>query len=311
VESFFGVLADGETAVVEAAAACGLTQVPPARRDPRVTTSRGLGELMKAALDSGAKRLIVGIGGSATNDGGCGLLRAFGARFLDESGHDLPEGGASLARLAAIDLSDWSGPKDASELLVASDVNNPLFGDAGASAVFGPQKGATPDMVRELDAALSNYATVCASALGRDCSRLPGAGAAGGIGFALLAFCSATLRPGVELILEAARFSDRAALADLIVTGEGRLDSQTARGKAVLGVARAGKGAGKPVVALAGSLSGDLRPLKGEGLCAAASISPGPMTVDEMMENASPLLTDAAERMMGWLLAGELLSEPF
>ena len=304
VESFFGRLADGETAVVEAAAACGLTQVPPDRRDPRITTSRGLGELILHAAQTHPRRILVGIGGSATNDGGAGMLRALGIRFLDQESNDLPEGGAALARLYRIDLSGWKWTEAMPELLVASDVTNPLCGERGASAVFGPQKGATPDMVRELDGALVHYATVCAETLGRDRSSDPGAGAAGGIGFALLAFLNASLKPGVELVLDAARFSERAASADLIVTGEGRLDSQTAHGKAVLGVARAGKAARKPVVALAGSLAGDLQPLREEGLAAAMSIAPGPTDLDAMMRDAEGLLADAAERMMGWLCAG-------
>jgi glycerate kinase len=305
LESFFGVLADGETAVLEAAAACGLTQVPPERRDPRYTTSRGLGELMFTAADTGVKRLIVGIGGSATNDGGSGLLRALGARFLDENGAGLPEDGAALARLAKLDLSGWRWPEHGPKIEVASDVDNPLCGEFGASAVFGPQKGATPEIVKELEDALSHYASICAQTLGRDFSNAPGAGAAGGIGFALMAFLGASLRPGIELMLEAARFSERAAVADWIVTGEGRLDSQTARGKAVLGVARAGKVAGKPVVALAGGILGETRSLKEEGLLAAMDIAPGPMTLDEMVTNAASLLTDAAERMMDWLLIAD------
>jgi glycerate kinase len=261
---------------------------------------------MLAAAETGVKRLIIGIGGSATNDGGSGALRALGAKFLDANGEELPEGGAALARLAKLDLSGWRWAKDGPEILVASDVDNPLCGEAGASAVFGPQKGATPAMVEELDDALSHFASICAETL-KDFSRQAGAGAAGGIGFALLAFLSATLRPGVELVLKAARFSDRASRADLIVTGEGRLDSQTARGKAVLGVARAGKAAGKPVVALAGSILGETRSLKEDGLLAAMGIAPGPITLDEMMGNAAGLLADAAERMMDWLPAARYL----
>ncbi|MBW3624557.1 MAG: glycerate kinase [Armatimonadetes bacterium] len=304
VESFYGRLDGGRTAVMEAAAACGLTQVPTHRRDPRVTTSRGLGELMVAALKDRPERIILGIGGSATNDGGSGMLRALGAKFLDARGDPLSEGGAALSRLARIDMSGWSWPEDGLEILVASDVTNPLCGKNGASAVFGPQKGASPEVVAELDRALERFAQVSAQTLGRDLADAPGAGAAGGIGYALLAFLGAKLRPGVEIVLEATRFEERAARADLVVTGEGRLDTQTGMGKAVLGVAQAGQRAGTPVIALAGSLSGDLSALKDEGLCAAMSIATGPSRLEEMMEDGRELLTAAAERAMQFLQVG-------
>jgi glycerate kinase len=308
VDSFYGWLKNGETAVVEAAAACGLTQVPPQLRDPRITTSRGLGELLLVALRRKPKRIIVGIGGSATNDGGSGLLRALGARFLDDCGAELPEGGAALRRLSKLDLTGWSWPDEGPEILIASDVKNPLCGEQGASAVFGPQKGATPERVRELDEALAHFARISAQTLSEDYSKEEGAGAAGGIGFALMAFLNGKMQPGVELVLEAASFSARASRADLIVTGEGRLDAQTGMGKAVLGVARAGKAAGKPVVALAGSLTGNLEALRDEGLSAAMSIAVGPCDLEEMMENADTLLTDASERMMRWIMVGRRLA---
>ncbi len=318
LDSGFGLLEEGRVAVVEAAAACGLTLVPPERRDPRVTTSRGLGELLLAALTHAPRHILVGLGGSATNDGGTGLLRALGARFLDARGCDLPEGGAALARLTRINLDGWRWPADAPPLLVASDVTNPLCGPLGASAVYGPQKGASPEAIIELDAALARYARVTAETLGAapadapgvalagyGYADAPGAGAAGGLGYAFLAWLHADLRPGVELALEAARFPQRAAACDLIVTGEGRLDAQTGMGKAILGVARAGKAAGKPVVALVGGIvedsPGDLDGLREEGLLTAMSLAPGPMTLEALMRDAEPLLEAAAERMARWL----------
>jgi glycerate kinase len=249
------------------------------------------------------RRLIVGIGGSATNDGGTGMLRAFGARFLDGGGSDLPEGGASLARLARIDLSNAAWPENV-EIRVASDVTNPLCGERGATAVYGPQKGATPEMIPSLDAALARFAEVSAKTLGRDLSEAPGAGAAGGLGFALTAFLGATLQSGIDLALETANFRERAERADFIVTGEGRLDSQTGQGKTVMGIARAAKAAGKPTVAFAGEVSGDLGALEEAGLLAVASIAKGPSSLEEMMANAGNLLEDASERMMRWLSLG-------
>ena len=202
----WGVLGDGETAVVEMAAASGLPLVPRERRDPRRTTTRGTGELMRAALDAGSRKLVVGIGGSATNDGGTGMARALGARFLGPDGAELPEGGAALARLDRVDLSGLDPRLAGAELLVACDVDNPLTGPRGASAVYGPQKGATPEMVRELDAALCRFAERAREATGRDVAGRPGAGAAGGLGAGLLFFTPARLRPGVEIVLEATGF---------------------------------------------------------------------------------------------------------
>ncbi len=202
----WGVLGDGETAVVEMAAASGLPLVPRERLDPRRTTTRGTGELMRAALDAGSRKLVVGIGGSATNDGGTGMARALGARFLGPDGAELPEGGAALARLDRVDLSGLDPRLAGAELLVACDVDNPLTGPRGASAVYGPQKGATPEMVRELDAALCRFAERAREATGRDVAGRPGAGAAGGLGAGLLFFTPARLRPGVEIVLEATGF---------------------------------------------------------------------------------------------------------
>ncbi|HEY3281371.1 MAG TPA: glycerate kinase [Armatimonadota bacterium] len=304
VEAHYGVLADGLTVVLESAMACGLPLVPEDRRDPCLTTTYGLGELLLAAVEAGAARVVLGIGGSATNDGGAGMLRALGARLLDEGGGDLPPGGAALARLARIDRIGWRWPNPGPEVVAAADVTNPLCGPEGASAVFGPQKGATPLMVEELDGALARWAEVCALELGRDWSQAPGAGAAGGLGFALMAFLGARLVPGVRLLREVAGLDARAARADLVITGEGRLDAQTAYGKTIAGVCEAARGAGTPVVALCGSIKSDSAELRGLGLAAALSIAAGPASLNCMVQDAAILLARAAEEATRLLLLG-------
>lgn len=296
VRARWGVLGDGATAVIEAAAASGLTLVPPARRDPRVTTTRGTGELVRAALDAGLRRIVLGIGGSATNDGGAGLARALGARLLDADGRDLPEGGAALARLARIDLSGLEPRLAGVELLVACDVDNPLTGPRGASAVFGPQKGATPEAVRALDAALARYAEVARAATGRDVADRPGAGAAGGLGAGLLLFTPARLVPGVELVLEATGFDRLLERAALVFTGEGRTDRQTAMGKAPAGVAAAARRRGVPVICLSGALGEGAEEVLALGVDALLAIAPGPLTLEESMARAPALLEAAAAR---------------
>ena len=253
IEAEWGILGDGTTAVVEMAAASGLPLLRPEERDPRVTSTIGTGELILAAATSGAHRLVVGIGGSATNDGGAGMARAFGYRFLDRDGRQIGEGGAALARLARID-----GQTDPRlirvRIEVACDVRNVLLGPEGASAIYGPQKGATPDMVRELDAALARYADVVERFIGRRIRDVPGAGAAGGLGAGLLAFLDARLVSGAELVLGALAFATRIAGADLVITGEGRIDRQSGFGKLTGAVVEAARRAHVPVAAVAGSL---------------------------------------------------------
>jgi glycerate kinase len=296
VEARWGVLGDGRTAVVEMAAASGLTLVPRERRDPRVTTTRGTGELVRAALDAGLRRVVVGLGGSATNDGGAGLARALGIRFLDDAGRDLPEGGAALARLARVDLAGRDARIAAAEVVVACDVDNPLTGPRGASAVYGPQKGATPAMVAELDAALERFARVAREATGRDVAGLPGAGAAGGLGAGLLFFTPARLRPGVEIVLETTGFDDLVRGADLVLTGEGRTDFQTAMGKAPVGVAAAAKRQGVPVVCLSGGLGPGADEVLARGIDALAVTVPGPMGLEEAVARARELVEAGAAR---------------
>jgi glycerate kinase len=301
VDSFFGILGDGETAVIEMAAAAGLHLVPPEKRNPMVTTTYGVGELMRAALDAGCRRLIIGIGGSATNDGGAGMAQALGVRLLDEQGNEIGFGGGALERLARLDLSDFDRRVWDAEILVACDVTNPLTGPNGASAVYGPQKGATPEMVRQLDANLRHYAAVLQRDLGVEVETVAGAGAAGGLGAGLLAFCRAQLRRGVELVIHAVRLPERVQKADLVITGEGCLDFQTGFGKVPHGVAQVAKRYGKSVIALVGQLGEGAERCRQWGIDACFPILSKPMSEQEAMANAIPLLRRAAEEL-GWLL---------
>src|SRR5213080_886290 len=256
VDADYGVIDNGKTAVIEMAKAAGLALVPSQRRDPRVTTTYGVGELLQHAYDNGARHFIVGIGGSATNDGGAGMAQALGYHLLDDEGHELSPGGLALKRLARIHVGGIHANWKQAEVDVACDVTNPLTGPNGASAVYGPQKGGTPEMVAELDAALKQFAEISRRDLGVDVEQLPGAGAAGGLGAGLVAFTGARLRPGAEMVMEALRLDDRLAGAGLVITGEGRLDSQTARfGKGPAAVARHARLAGIPVVAIGGSVA--------------------------------------------------------
>jgi glycerate kinase len=296
VRARWGVLGSGDAAVVEMAAASGLPLVPPGRRDPRVTTTYGTGELLRAALDAGLRRVVVGIGGSATNDGGAGLARALGVRFLDASGAELPDGGAALARLERVDVSGLDPRVASAEIVVACDVDNPLTGPRGASAVYGPQKGATPEVVRELDAALARYATVAREATGRDVAAVPGAGAAGGLGAGLLLFTPAALRPGIALVLETVAFDARVRGAALVLTGEGRTDAQTAMGKAPVGVAAAAKRHGVPVVCLSGGLGDGADAVLAQGIDALAAAVPAPMSLEDAVRGGAALVEAAAAR---------------
>lgn len=313
VEAFYGVLEDGSTAVVEAAAACGLHLLRPEERDPFRATTRGVGEILLHAAAGGCRRIILGVGGSATNDGGSGMLRALGARFLDGSGREIPEGARGLEKLAEIDLSGWLWPSSGLEVVLAADVKNPLCGTNGASFVYGPQKF-SPDAppseadLRALDSALERMARVSAEVLGRDLSGAEGAGAAGGLGFAAMAFLGASVRPGAELVLEAARFDERLAEADMVFTGEGSIDRQTLFGKAVMRVCSAAVRRGVPVVALAGSIDVDEDVLRRLGLSAWASIAVGPSSLSEMCADAELLLERAAAGVMRWLNLGRLLA---
>ena len=254
VEAAFGILGDGETAVIEMAAASGLELVPSADRDVRRATTYGTGELISVCLDQGVRRLVLGLGGSATNDGGAGMAQALGAHLLDASGRPLPLGGAPLANLARIDVSGLDPRLRDCAIEVASDVTNPLCGPTGASAVYGPQKGATPTDVTELDAALEHYADIVRRDLGRSVGEVPGAGAAGGLGAGLLAFTQARISSGIDIVIRLTGLVDHVAEANLVLTGEGRMDGQTRFGKTPFGVASVARAAGTPVIGIAGSV---------------------------------------------------------
>lgn len=305
VDACYGIItAEGmTTAVIEMAAASGLALVPKDRRDPRRATTYGTGELIRDALDRGAQRLLIGIGGSATNDGGAGMASALGARLTGESGDELPPGGAALADLHRVDLSGLDARLEDAEIVVASDVDNPLLGDDGASAVYGPQKGATPEMVEELDAALSHFADVVEDAVGHRLRDEPGAGAAGGLGFGLMAFCGAQLRPGVELALDSLEADRMLDGASLVITAEGRLDSQTLAGKVPLGVARRARRHGVPAVAVGGAVEAmdheTVRRFCDEGIVVVCPSVESPSSDEELMEpdGTRQRLERAAERI--------------
>lgn len=290
---------DAPTAVIEMAAASGLPLVPADRRDPLLTTTYGTGELVKAALDAGARQIILGIGGSATNDGGVGCAQALGVRFLDSDGRELPHGlgGGMLERIHAIDMSRRDPRLADCRIRVACDVTNPLCGPRGASAVYGPQKGADPQRVKQLDAGLAHLADLIRRDLGRDVRDLPGAGAAGGLGAGLVAFADATLRRGIEIVIEAVRLTDRLAGTDLVITGEGRLDEQSMMGKVIHGVATAARAAGVPVIVVCGSVGhGAERSL--ELVDAYFSIVNRPMSLSDALANAAPLLRETTANII-------------
>ncbi|USH02850.1 glycerate kinase [Grimontia kaedaensis] len=304
VKGFFGLLGDGETAVIEMAAASGLHLVPPAERNPLVTTSFGTGELIKAALNNGAKHLIVGIGGSSTNDGGAGMAQALGVKLLDEDGQVISFGGGALARLHTIDCSDVDSRLKSVKLEVACDVDNPLCGQKGASAIFGPQKGATPEMIRTLDANLAHYADIMKSELGSDVKNSAGAGAAGGMGAALMGIFNADLRPGIEIVMDAVNLSEQLKDADLVITGEGRIDSQTIHGKTPIGVARCAKQFNLPVIGIAGGITQDSVVVYDHGIDALFSVVSGACTLEDALANAKENVELTAQNIARTLKLG-------
>ncbi|MDR1111198.1 MAG: glycerate kinase [Deltaproteobacteria bacterium] len=293
----FGFLGDGETAVLEVASTCGLTRLSASELDPAGASSFGLGQQIRQALALGAKKLLVGLGGSATNDGGAGMLSALGLRFLDRRGRPLPPGGLALADLGGIDAQGLIAELSDIPITIASDVQNPLVGPDGASAVFGPQKGAGPDLILRLDRALARLAEVARDLTGRDVFQCPGAGAAGGLGAAFKLFTQARFSPGVEVVLGEGRFREKAAGASLIITGEGRSDGQTVWGKAPVGVAALGRELGLPTVCLSASLGPGYQKMYDKNIQAIMGMIPGPMALAEAMEQAEPLLEEAAERL--------------
>ena len=303
IAASWGWLPD-QTAVIEMAAAAGLEHIPPSARDPLCATSSGVGELIAHALDEGARHIVLGLGGSATNDGGAGMLQALGLRLLDANGAPLAPGGAALASLDRIDASQLDPRLKTVTITLASDVDNPLCGQQGASAVFGPQKGASPEQVRLLDAALSHFADRCAAHLGHDTRNAPGSGAAGGLGFAARAWMGAQFRPGAQVVAEIGGLAAAVQGASLVLTGEGRMDAQTMHGKTPMGVAQIARQAGVPVIAIAGSLGPGYQALYSVGIHAAFSVVAGPCTLAEACDNAAALLSDRTQDVMRvWLAA--------
>jgi glycerate kinase len=297
VEATFGLLGDGETAVIEMAQASGLVLVPPDRRNPLLTATYGTGELIREALRRGRRKLIVGIGGSATNDGGAGMAQALGWRFLDAKGEEIEGCGGNLNEVERIDGFAREPLLAEAEIRVACDVRNPLTGPQGAAAVYGPQKGATPEMVATLDVNLHHLAAIIERDVGVQVETLPGAGAAGGLGAGLVAFCGAKLERGVKIVIEAVRLRERMEGSALVFTGEGQLDAQTLHGKTPLGVAQVAAELGIPVIALGGSVTPEARALHEHHFAALFSIVSGPMPLAEAMEpnRARTLLSFAAE----------------
>jgi len=286
VQAMFGVLGDGCRAVIEMAQAAGLDLVPRGRRDPLRAGTFGVGEMIRAALNEGCRHLVLGLGGSATTDGGVGMMQALGVSFRDGTGRELGAGGAALADLVEVDVSGLDARLAACRIEVACDVDNPLTGAHGAAAVFGPQKGASASDVMALDEALERYGAVLTAYLGQDVGAVPGAGAAGGMGAAALAFLGATLRPGVEIVLEALGLERVLEGADLVVTGEGRIDGQTARGKAPVGVARVAARCGVPVVAIAGALGPGVEAVYECGIGAVFSVVNRACSLEEALGEA-------------------------
>ena len=304
VEAQWGVMGDGRTAVIEMARASGLAIVPARRRNPKVTTTLGTGEILKEALERGYSRVIVGLGGSATNDGGAGMATALGVRFLDSSGDALPPGGAALAGLDRIDTSGLLDRIAGAEIVAATDVTNPLCGPTGASAVYGPQKGASKEVAAELDAALLNFAQVVKRDTGRDVLDVPGAGAAGGLGAGLIAFAGAEIQSGIDMVCQVLDFDSHLAGADLVITGEGRADRSTVFDKAPVGVARHAKAHGVPTVLLAGSLGEGHEELYEHGVASILCISDGVMTFEQALSRTGEMLEGTAERAVRLFLLG-------
>ena len=292
------------TAFIEMASAAGLEQVPPEDRDIMRADTTGVGQLISLALDAGAREIVLTAGGSATNDGGTGMLTKLGLRLLDAHGHTLPPGPARLGDIAKIDSTGLDPRLSSVEWTVATDVDNPLCGELGASAVFGPQKSATPAQVIELDAALQHFSAQTRRALGSDHSQIPGAGAGGGIGFAAIAWLGAKVRPGAEMVAELIGLRDHMKVADLVLTGEGRMDGQTLHGKAPMQVIRLAHECQIPVVALAGSLGPGYTNLYKQGLTAAFSLVSGPMSLKDACEQADSLLEQRASDIMRVLEMG-------
>lgn len=298
ISTTFALMSDGLTAMIEMANASGLRLITSEERNPLTATTYGTGQLLRAALDVGARKIIIGLGGSATVDGGAGMAQALGARLLDGQGDEIGYGGGSLSDLHAIDISGLDPRLRECQIIAACDVDNPLVGEHGSAAIFGPQKGATPEMVALLDANLAHFARIVQRDLGIDTLTIPGGGAAGGIAAGLIAFCGARLQPGIDLVLDTLDIDQHLQGLDLVITGEGRIDGQTAHGKAPVGVALRAKQYGIPVVALAGGIGEGAEALYAHGIDAVMPIVARPMPLEEAMREAAGLLSETSERLM-------------
>ncbi|MCI4130181.1 glycerate kinase [Bacillus haynesii] len=304
VKAAYGLLGDGKTAVIEMAEASGLHLVPPGQRNPLLTTTRGTGELILDAAEKGVSTIIIGLGGSATNDGGAGMAAALGAKFLNRDGEEIENGGGALAEIAKIDVSGLNPKLKHIQFEAACDVDNPLTGPRGASAVFGPQKGANSEMTALLDQNLKHYAAAVKAELGCEIDSIPGAGAAGGLGAGLCAFLNAELKSGVDIVLDTLSFSERIKGADLVITGEGKIDGQTVGGKTPAGVAKRARSENIPVIAFAGSLGEGCELVYDIGICALFSIVPGISSLENALADGSSNLTRCARNVAAvWSLA--------
>ena len=290
VEAIYGILGDEKTGVIEMATASGLPLVPKDKRNPARTTTYGTGELIKAALDQGCTKLIIGIGGSATNDCGVGMAQALGGKFLDEDGKQIGYGGRYLKDIEKIDLSQLDSRIAETEIEVACDVDNPLYGKNGAAYIYGPQKGASKKQVKKLDNGLRHIAEIIKDDLGKEVNEIPGAGAAGGLGAGLSAFLDAKLRPGIKIVMEASKIEEKMKYVDLVVTGEGKIDGQTCSGKTPVGVSRIAKKKDIPAIAVAGTIGEDAEKVYDEGIDFLYSVIDKPMTLKDAIDSADELL---------------------
>ena len=303
-EAYFGILGNEKTAVIEMATASGLTLITREKRNPLLATTYGTGELIRLALDAGCRKIIIGIGGSATNDAGAGMAEALGVKFLDAMGRTLQRGGGSLINLDSIDVSNMDRRIIDTEIIVACDVKNPLTGENGASYVYGPQKGANSETVGKLDAALTRFAEVVKKELGKEVNEVEGAGAAGGLGAGLLAFTNAKLMPGVDIVVDAVDLKNKLSGADMVITGEGRTDFQTLYGKTVMGVANCAKSMGVPVIVLSGGYTEDAKGLYDYGIDVLSTIVKGPCSIEEAIRQSRKHIIDSAEGIARMLKIG-------
>ncbi|WP_321290430.1 glycerate kinase [uncultured Sunxiuqinia sp.] len=302
VQGFYGILNDQQTAVIEMAAASGIEHLTRDERNPLISSTFGTGQLMKNAMEKGCRKLIIGVGGSATNDGGTGMAKALGYRFLDDKGQEIAEGGGQLNQLVTIESAGVFPLISDTEILTACDVNNPLTGPNGASAIYGPQKGATVEMINELDKNLTHLAKIIETDLQKEILKTPGGGAAGGLGAGLVAFCGAKLQTGFDIVKEQTKLEEAIQKVDLVITGEGKMDAQTKQGKTPWGVAQLAKKHQKKCIGIAGFLGDGYRELYDEGFTSIFAIPHGPISLDESLRRAPELLADKAEQIFRLLL---------